>query len=100
MFNKVDTLKRYETIQIYLNVLFHLISPFFPFRGSINKDQFELLLMAMGHNVSTGQLDLYCTDLGIGSDGVLSFDTFFEWWTSDVGVRFVPQAKSSSAGRK
>jgi len=57
--------------------------------GSINKDQFELLLMAMGRNASALQIDSYFADLGVSGGGTLSFALFFEWWTSDIGVEFV-----------
>lgn len=61
-------------------------------KGSIDRNQFELLLMAMGHNVSVRQMGVYWADLGLSESCVLPFDIFYEWWTSDVGMKFVPNA--------
>jgi len=66
-------------------------------RGSLSRDQFELLLMAIGHNVSFKQIESYWQDLGIPPSGSLSFDLFFDWWTSDVGAQFVPVGASQTA---
>jgi len=45
--------------------------------GNINKDQFELLLMASGQNVTASDVDAIFDDLGIPAGGLMSFDQFF-----------------------
>ena len=55
-------------------------------KGAVNKDQFELLLMALGQNFSPLEIDACLADLGIPAGGTVSFDLFFDWWTSPVGV--------------
>jgi Ca2+-binding EF-hand superfamily protein len=68
--------------------------------GEITRDQFELLLMAVGHNVSFSTIDSYWSDLGIEPNGNLTFDLFFEWWTSPVGCVYVPSnSRSGSPAR-
>jgi hypothetical protein len=68
--------------------------------GEINRDQFEMLLMAVGHNVSFSVIDSYWSDLGIEPSGNLPFELFFEWWTSPVGCVFAPGgAGGSNSGR-
>lgn len=59
--------------------------------GPLNRDQFELFLMAINHHVSSKTIDSYYYDLGLnsgGNDGI-SFDLFFEWWTSSVGRKAI-----------
>lgn len=55
-------------------------------KGAINKDQFELLIMALGQNLSPREIDACLSDLGVPVGGTVPFDLFFEWWTSDVGM--------------
>jgi len=55
-------------------------------KGSVNKDQFELLLMALGQNFSPLEIDACLADLGIPAGGSVAFDLFFDWWTSPVGA--------------
>jgi hypothetical protein len=46
---------------------------------------------------------VYWADLGLSETCVLPFDIFYEWWTSDVGMKFVPNASmmlSSSSESK
>ncbi len=56
-------------------------------RGALSKDDFELLLMAIGHNLSLHELDACFKDMGVeGPGGVVSFDLFVEWWTDAMGM--------------
>ena len=53
----------------------------------MNKDDFELLLMAMGHNLSLKEIDACFQDMGVDANsGSISFDLFFEWWTDSHGM--------------
>jgi Ca2+-binding EF-hand superfamily protein len=63
------------------------------FRGALNKDEFELLLMAIGHSATSSEVDRYFDDMGIGGSDRLPFATFFEWWTSDIGARLFHRHK-------
>ncbi len=55
--------------------------------GSLNKDDFELLLMAMGHNLSLKEIDACFNDMGVDpASGTVSFDLFFDWWTDSHGM--------------
>jgi len=58
--------------------------------GSISRDQFELLLMALHHNVSEKILNSYWADLGLPASESLTFELFLDWWTSDVGRDYAP----------
>eukprot|EP01038_Epipyxis_sp_PR26KG_P005600 gene5600-7729_t len=55
-------------------------------RGAINKDDLELLLMALGHTLSARDVDACVQDIGVSGEGNISFELFFDWWTSDIGV--------------
>jgi len=57
--------------------------------GNLNRDQFELLLMAVGYNVTSKELDACLADLGVHSGESVSFVLFFDWWTSVVGAKFL-----------
>jgi len=70
--------------------------------GPISRDQLELLLMALNHNVSERILDSYWDDMGLPNSELLPFELFFDWWTSDVGRDFAsafpaPRSTSRSA---
>lgn len=55
--------------------------------GAINKDEFELLLMAMGHHLSPREIDSCLTDMGVNPNSAsISFDLFFDWWTDSHGM--------------
>jgi len=48
--------------------------------GELQKDKFDLLLLAAGFKTTPKQLDTYWTQLGLGKDDTLKFESFFEWW--------------------
>jgi Ca2+-binding EF-hand superfamily protein len=55
--------------------------------NTVSRDQFEILLMALGLTLTPLELDeFYSRDLGIPEGELLPFDLFCEWWTSDVGA--------------
>eukprot|EP01031_Cornospumella_fuschlensis_P028542 gene28542-34454_t len=56
-------------------------------RGSVSKDDFELLLMALGHHLTQKELDACLQDMGVDPEtGSVSFQLFFEWWTDSMGM--------------
>lgn len=55
-------------------------------KSGLNRDDFELLLMAMGHHLSQREIDACMNDMGAGTNGVIQFDLFFEWWTDSMGM--------------
>jgi len=64
-------------------------------KGSLNKDEFELLLMAIGHQLTQNELDACFRDLGLDptSDAV-SFELFSDWWTDSMGVAAIRKKHS------
>jgi len=57
--------------------------------GKIDCDQFELLLMAVGYNVTGKELEACLRDIGVKSGEFVKFETFFEWWTSNMGASYL-----------
>lgn len=59
--------------------------------GSLNKDDFELLLMALGHHLSLEEIEACFQDMGLSSahGGTVPFDLFVEWWTDSMGVEAI-----------
>ncbi len=57
--------------------------------GKLDRDQFELLLMAVGYNVTNKELESCLADLGVRAGEYVTFDVFFDWWTSSVGASFL-----------
>ena len=56
-------------------------------RGKLSRDDFELLLMALGFHLTSEEIDACFADMGIPpNNGALEFDLFFEWWTDSHGV--------------
>jgi len=55
-------------------------------RGSINRDDFELLLMAIGHNLTPHEIESCLHDMGIPHGGMVTFELFLDWWTNDMGM--------------
>lgn len=57
--------------------------------GKLNRDQFEMLLMAIGYNVSSKELDRCLKDLDVRDGEAVSFNSFFEWWSSNIGAIYL-----------
>jgi hypothetical protein len=55
----------------------------------VSRDDFELLLMAVGHNLTLNELDACFKDMGVEMGGQISFDLFFEWWTDSMGMEAI-----------
>lgn len=70
-------------------------------RGAINADDFELLLMALGHTLSAKELAACLSDMGVGgAEGdaaVVPFDLFFDWWTDSMGMDAIRKKHGASA---
>jgi Ca2+-binding EF-hand superfamily protein len=61
----------------------------------LNKDEFELLLMALNHHLTAQELDACFVDMGIDPNGgSVNFDLFFEWWTDSMGVEAIRKKQS------
>jgi Ca2+-binding EF-hand superfamily protein len=55
--------------------------------GALDRDGFELLLMAMGHQLTVKELDACLTDMGVSSaSGPITFQLFLDWWTDSMGM--------------
>jgi Ca2+-binding EF-hand superfamily protein len=70
------------------------------YSGVLNKDDFELLLMALGHNLTQNELDACLHDIGVDAkknEGTVSFDLFFEWWTDSMGVEAIRKKASKNS---
>jgi len=52
--------------------------------GKLDKDDFELLTMALGYNLTPAEVSSCINDMGVTD--VVPFDLFFEWWTDSMGV--------------
>lgn len=62
---------------------------------------FELLLMALGHYLSQKELEACLIDMGVDlTNGEISFELFFEWWTDSMGVDAIRKKTVSAAGAK
>lgn len=58
--------------------------------GKLNRDDFELMLMALGHHLTADEIDACFQDIGVNpSNGTLEFELFFEWWTDSMGVEAI-----------
>ena len=56
----------------------------------MDRDGFELLLMAMGHRLTQKEIDACLQDLGVNPiSGTVTFPLFFEWWTDSVGMEAI-----------
>ena len=63
----------------------------------MSRDDFELLLMALGYNLTLKEIDACLQDMGINTEeGTVTFELFFDWWTDSMGVEAI--RKKSSAG--
>lgn len=103
MFNKVDRGNTY--VPPLLRSIF--VSPFLSYfvklinRGRLNKDDFELLLMALGHHLSMQEIDACLNDMGQNpANCALTFDLFFEWWTDSMGVEAIRKKYSQKSTKK
>jgi Ca2+-binding EF-hand superfamily protein len=67
---------------VFNNNFFSLLSN----SGQLNRDDFELLLMAMGHNLSQREIEGCLQDMGVGNNGAVTFDLFFDWWSDSMGM--------------
>ncbi len=57
--------------------------------GFLNQDGFEVLLMALGYHVHEKDINQCLKDIGT-YEGKVSFNSFFNWWTSDeVGASYL-----------
>ncbi len=70
----------------YLSILFLLLLFIIIIRGKLRPSDFELLLMSVGYQVTPKELDNCLKDLGARDGECVTFDMFFDWWTSDVGA--------------
>ena len=61
-------------------ILYHYIHN----SGKLDKDDFELLTMALGYNLTPAEVSSCINDMGVTD--VVPFDLFFEWWTDSMGV--------------
>lgn len=69
--------------------------------GSLNKDDFELLMMAIGHHLTAPEIDACFIDMGVDPNGgSVPFDLFFEWWTDSMGVEAIRKKSSSQGGNR
>jgi Ca2+-binding EF-hand superfamily protein len=64
--------------------------------GSVAVEDFELLLMALGHHLSQKELDACLQDMGGSSNGNIPFALFFDWWTDSMGMDAIRKKYSSS----
>lgn len=55
----------------------------------MNREDFELLLMAMGHHLAQREIDACMSDMGAGNGDNITFDLFFEWWTDSMGMEAI-----------
>lgn len=60
----------------------------------MNRDEFELLLMAIGHRLTQRELDSCLQDMGVGSGDSITFELFFEWWTDSMGMEAIRKKHS------
>lgn len=55
--------------------------------GVVDRDGFELVLLALGHRLSLPEIDACLQDMGVHpQNGTVSFELFFEWWTDSHGM--------------
>jgi Ca2+-binding EF-hand superfamily protein len=55
--------------------------------GSVDRDGFELVLLALGHRLSSPEIDSCMQDMGLHpQNGSVAFDLFFDWWTDSHGM--------------
>ena len=54
--------------------------------GTVDKDQFEILVMALGVPMTPFEVNDCFVDLGIPEGQGIPFDLFADWWISDVGA--------------
>lgn len=58
--------------------------------GYLNRDGFELLMMALGHHLTLTELDACFRDFGVDTKtGTVDFQLFLDWWTDSMGVEAI-----------
>lgn len=62
-------------------------------KGAMDKDQFEILVLALGVPMTVKEIDASFDDLGIPEGEALQFELFADWWVSDVGATLKVAAK-------
>jgi Ca2+-binding EF-hand superfamily protein len=82
--------------RVELNIMFNKVDR--SKSGELSKDDFELLMMALGHHLSPAELDACFRDLGLEASASVSFPLFLEWWTDSVGIETM--IKKDSKDRK
>jgi Ca2+-binding EF-hand superfamily protein len=45
--------------------------------------------MAMGHHLTQREIDSCLADMGLGENGTVTFDLFFDWWTDSMGMEAI-----------
>lgn len=69
--------------------------------GGIDRDDFELLLMALGHHLTPKEIDTCLQDMGIDANngGKIAFPLFFDWWTDSMGMQAIRKKTAVPASR-
>ena len=98
----VNILKiNFLSVGFFSNRLTHRNLVIFTHSGSLSKDDFELLLMALGHHLSLQELDACFADMGVApNSGVVTFHLFFDWWTDSMGVEAIRKKASQKKSKK
>jgi len=69
-------------------------------KGSMSIGQFEVLVMALGANLTLKEVHNCFTDMGIPDGDVLPFELFCDYWTSEVGAALVTAGNTSNVSKK
>ena len=57
-----------------------------PSGRGLNRGQLEVLCAALGQPKDSKKIDKIFYELGVPDNAGLTFDLFYDYWTSDVGV--------------
>jgi len=56
----------------------------------LNRDDFELLLLALGHQLSSQEIEACLRDLGVDPQtNSITYELFHDWWTDSMGVQAI-----------